>query len=56
MYLMKSQHKQKTDPMKHCRVDGIRVCTKCGSINIKIEGDTIICNDCNAILCFEHKE
>jgi hypothetical protein len=54
-YLMKNQHKQRDDPMKHCQVDRIKICTRCGSINIKIEGDTIACNDCNAILCFEHE-
>lgn len=53
---MDSPSDQKIDPMKHCQVDDIRICTKCGSANIKIEGDTIYCNDCNAILCFEHKK
>ena len=52
---MDGNHKQKTDPMKHCQVDEIRICTRCGSTNVKIEIDTIYCNDCNAILCFEHR-
>jgi len=51
---MDSNHKQKTEPIKHCQVDEIRICTRCGSINVQIEGDIINCNDCNAILCFEH--
>ena len=53
---MDGNREQKTEPIKHCQVDEIRICTRCGSTNIKIEKDTIYCNDCNAILCFEHKE
>ena len=51
---MDGNREQKTEPIKHCQVDEIRICTRCGSINVKIEGDIINCNDCNAILCFEH--
>jgi len=53
---MDSQHRQIPDLMKHCQVDEIRICTRCGSTNITIENDTIYCNDCGAILCFEHKD
>lgn len=53
---VESQHVEKPDSMKHCQVDEIRICTRCGSTNIKIEKDTIYCNDCDAILCFEHRD
>jgi len=53
---MDSQHIEQPDPMKHCQVGEIRICTRCGSTNVKIEGDNIACNVCNAILCFKHKE
>ncbi|MBS3925703.1 MAG: hypothetical protein KGZ34_03300 [Nitrosarchaeum sp.] len=52
---MDSNHEQKMDSIKHCQVEYIRICTRCGSTNVKIVGDVINCNDCNAILCFEHK-
>ena len=52
---MDSNHEQKMDSIKHCQVEDIRICTRCGSTNVKIAGDMINCNDCNAILCFEHK-
>ena len=53
---MKTCPGNKLESIKHCQEDGIMICTRCGSTNIKIDGDTISCNDCNAILCFEHKE
>ncbi|MEX0640375.1 MAG: hypothetical protein WD183_05080 [Nitrosopumilaceae archaeon] len=53
---MDSPPEQKIDPIKHCQIDEIKICTKCGSNNIKIDGDNIYCNDCHAILCFEHKK
>jgi len=46
----------KPEAMNHCQVAGIKICTRCGSINIRIDGDMIMCNDCNAILCYEHKQ
>ena len=46
---------QKDESSKHCQVDGIQICTKCGSANIKIIGETITCNDCDAIWCYTHK-
>ncbi len=52
---MQSSQEQKIDPMKSCQENDIRICTRCGSTNVQINGDTIYCNDCHAILCFEHK-
>ncbi|MGQ0376873.1 MAG: hypothetical protein ACT4OW_05150 [Nitrososphaerota archaeon] len=52
---MKSPPHNKLESIKHCQADGIMICTRCGSTNIKIDGDAFSCNDCNAILCFEHK-
>ncbi len=52
---MKNFPQEKIDPMKHCQIDNIRICTQCGSSNIILDRDTIFCNDCNKILCFEHK-
>ena len=43
------------DGINHCQVKDIKICTRCGSKNIKIQGDSITCNDCNAILCYEHQ-
>jgi hypothetical protein len=54
--MVDSQRIESPDPMKHCQVDDIKICTRCGSTNVKIERDTIYCNDCNVILCFEHKK
>ena len=53
---VENQHVEKPDSMKHCQVDNIKICTRCGSTNIKIEKDTIYCNDCNTILCFEPRD
>lgn len=52
---MDSNHEQKIEPVKHCQVDEIRICTRCGSTNVIIDGDIINCNDCDAILCFKHQ-
>lgn len=52
---MEGPQQEKVDPIKHCQVDDIRICTKCGSTNIKIDGDNIYCKDCKTILCFEHE-
>ena len=52
---MDSPIAQKDEFSKHCQVDGIQICTRCGSVHIKILNDTITCSDCNAILCYAHK-
>ena len=44
------------DTMKHCQGINIKICTICGSKNIKIQDESITCHDCNAILCYEHKK
>jgi hypothetical protein len=51
---MDGNHEQKIDPMHHCQVDKIRICTRCGSSNVVIDGDIITCKNCDAILCFKH--
>ena len=53
---MDSFEEQDDESSKHCLVKDIKICTRCGSTNLKIEGEAITCNDCNAILCYEHKD
>lgn len=52
---MDSTQKQINKAINHCQVNGIKICTRCGSINIKIQDESITCNDCNAILCYQHQ-
>lgn len=52
---MDSPKEQTNEAINHCQVDGIKICTRCGSTNIKIQGEIITCNECNAILCYQHQ-
>ncbi|MCA9812880.1 MAG: hypothetical protein KC483_08475 [Nitrosarchaeum sp.] len=53
---MDNPKEEMNEPSKHCVEDDVKICTMCGSANLKTEGEAITCNDCNAILCHEHKK
>lgn len=52
---MDSPQKQINETINHCKVNGIKICTRCGTINIKIQDEIITCDDCNAILYYQHQ-
>lgn len=54
--IMDNPKEEMNEPSKHCVEDDVKICTMCGSANLKTEGEAITCNDCNAILCHEHKK
>ena len=54
--IMDGPKDENTSASKHCLVEDIKICTRCGSSNIVIEGKSVTCNDCNAILCYEHRD
>ena len=43
--------KENNKSSKHCVEDDVKICTMCDSTNLKIKGESITRNDCNAILC-----
>lgn len=52
---MDGTQEQIEEVINHCQVDDIKICTRCGSINVKIQGEIITCNECDAILCYKHQ-
>ena len=53
---MDSPKESSIESSKHCLEKDVKICIRCGSTNIKIEGEGIICNECNAVLCYAHKK
>ena len=52
---MSSELKNKFENTKDIVNDAVKICVECGSVNVGIDFNKIICNDCNSQFTIEGK-